>query len=348
MASIWGSFVSLDGATSGKKHFDVAWMLISTSSPRPISGIVPAVVDGRRFYVKVFEETSGETIFSKGFDRDQVPTYSMERQSDPGKTSSNTLVPCSLEETKGGGKTASPTNIIGSDKPVFLNTPDSMDDIHGCRSPLGKSYCMELVAIKIIKHFSAKPPLARYVSCSTIKDRGALMETQTGTIKRKEEKAAQNEIKSPKENGPPKRPELAKVKPRSCNVGESKLGQVAKKEIKSPKEKGPSKRPQLAKVKPRSCNVCRTKSSSRKRSLKPKGSSLVKKGGDSNTLGKGGEDVEISGFDKMVISNPTSWGRYSALHSLPSLDLSSKVVTFADYMGSSSGEKKNNEKKKYQ
>ncbi|GAB4834286.1 hypothetical protein Ancab_032550 [Ancistrocladus abbreviatus] len=194
----------------------------------------------------------------------------MERQSDPDKISSNTFIPCSLEETKGGGKSASPANITCSGKPVFLNTLDSMDDRHGCRSPMGKSYYTEPAVIKIIKHFLAKPPLARYVSYSAIKDKGALMETQTGTIKRREEKARRN-------------------------LGESRLGQAAEKEIKPPKEKGPAKHLELAKVKPRNSNVYRTKSSSKKRSLKPKGSGSVKKGGDSNTHGKGGEDVQISG-----------------------------------------------------
>ncbi|GAB4835349.1 hypothetical protein Ancab_000260, partial [Ancistrocladus abbreviatus] len=58
------------GATSGKKRFDVARILISTSAPTTISGIVTAIVDGWWFCVQVFEGTSRETIFSKGFDRD--------------------------------------------------------------------------------------------------------------------------------------------------------------------------------------------------------------------------------------------------------------------------------------
>ncbi|GAB4840736.1 hypothetical protein Ancab_021499, partial [Ancistrocladus abbreviatus] len=274
-------------------------------SPRPISGIVPVMVDGQRFCVEVFEEASGETIFSKGFDRDRVPAYSMERQSDPDEISSNTFVPCSLEETRGGGKSTSLANITSSGELVFLNTPDSMDDRHGCRSPLGKSYCTEPMAIKIIKHFLVEPPLARYVSCSTDKDGGALMETQIGTIKRREEKATHfpfSIFQKPADNLTLELIGIGSGEGGPCvlkarrNLGESGLGQATEKEIKSPKEKGPAKRLELAKVKPRSSNVWRTKSSSKKRSLMPKGFGSRKKGRDSNTHGKVGEDVEISGM----------------------------------------------------
>ncbi|GAB4838199.1 hypothetical protein Ancab_027729, partial [Ancistrocladus abbreviatus] len=202
-------------------------------------------------------------------------------------------------ETRGGGKSTSSASITGSGKLVFLNTPDSMDDRHGCRSPLGKSYCTKPVAIKIIKHFSAEPPLATYVSYSAVKDGSALMETQTRTIKRREENVTHSPFSVSQKSANNLMLELIGIgsgeggpcvlKAR-CNFGEFGLGQVAEKEIKSPKEKGLAKRLQLAKVKPRSCNVCRTKSSNKERSLKPKGSGSVKQGGDNNTHGKGGED----------------------------------------------------------
>ncbi|GAB4859141.1 hypothetical protein Ancab_010607, partial [Ancistrocladus abbreviatus] len=66
LVGMWGSFVSLDRATSTKSCFDVARVLISTAFPEPISESLPVVVEGSKFTVTVFEESLGETMFSRG------------------------------------------------------------------------------------------------------------------------------------------------------------------------------------------------------------------------------------------------------------------------------------------
>ncbi|GAB4839716.1 hypothetical protein Ancab_020426 [Ancistrocladus abbreviatus] len=78
-------------------------------------------------------------------------------------------------------------------------------------------------------------------------------------------------------------PSVLKAK---CSLGESELGQATAKEVISPKEIGPAKRLQLAKVKPRRYNVCKTKSNRHKSSLKPKGSGSVKKEETVTRIGK--------------------------------------------------------------
>ncbi|GAB4852773.1 hypothetical protein Ancab_016980, partial [Ancistrocladus abbreviatus] len=59
-------------ATSARKHFDIARVLISTKPLRLISATNPVFVEGIRYPIKVFEEAFGETIFSSGVDRDKV------------------------------------------------------------------------------------------------------------------------------------------------------------------------------------------------------------------------------------------------------------------------------------
>ncbi|GAB4829991.1 hypothetical protein Ancab_019635 [Ancistrocladus abbreviatus] len=61
--------ISLDGATSTRKRFDVAHVLISTNLLGLISATIPIVIDDYRFPIKVFEEATGETIFLRGGDR---------------------------------------------------------------------------------------------------------------------------------------------------------------------------------------------------------------------------------------------------------------------------------------
>ncbi|GAB4840906.1 hypothetical protein Ancab_021666, partial [Ancistrocladus abbreviatus] len=252
MASIWGSFILLDGATSGKKCFDVPGCLFP-----------PVPQDLSQGLFQSWWMASGSVL-----------RCLKKHQAKQSSRRDLTVIECQLtvwkgnqiqtrsEETRGGGKSTSLANITSSGEMVFLNTPDSMDDRHGCRSPLGKSYCTEPVAIKIIKHFLVEPPLARYVSCSTDKDGGALMETQIGTIKRREEKATHfpfSVFQKPADNLTLELIGIGSGEGGPCvlkarrNLGESGLGQATEKEIKSPK--GPAKRLELAKVKPRSSNV---------------------------------------------------------------------------------------------
>ncbi|GAB4860002.1 hypothetical protein Ancab_011478 [Ancistrocladus abbreviatus] len=59
-------------ATSSKSCFDVARLLISTNIPTSISAMIPVSVEGNSFPVFVVEESSGDTIFSWGPDRNRV------------------------------------------------------------------------------------------------------------------------------------------------------------------------------------------------------------------------------------------------------------------------------------
>ncbi|GAB4851913.1 hypothetical protein Ancab_039283 [Ancistrocladus abbreviatus] len=77
-------------------------------------------------------------------------------------------------------------------------------------------------------------------------------------------------------------------------VGDSELGQATATEVLTLKEMGPVKRLELAKVKPRHCQVCKTKSKRQKKSLKTKSPGSGKKSSDSNMPRAGGEGVEIS------------------------------------------------------
>ncbi|GAB4825068.1 hypothetical protein Ancab_007941 [Ancistrocladus abbreviatus] len=64
-----GTLISLDRASSSKLRFDIGRVLISAAAPGVISAIVPVSVDGNNFQVRVAEEVSANTIFSRGFDR---------------------------------------------------------------------------------------------------------------------------------------------------------------------------------------------------------------------------------------------------------------------------------------
>ncbi|GAB4834231.1 hypothetical protein Ancab_032496 [Ancistrocladus abbreviatus] len=254
-------------------------MLISTNSPGSISGTIPIVVDGWCFLVNAFEEALGETILSKGTNRDRVPVYSMARQMDLNKSSSNTFVPCSLDEIRGCGKSTSLGNSSDSGKSAFLNTPDFIDDRHSNQSPLGKSYYMESVAIKICNNFMAEAPSAKYVSYSLEKHRGASMEAQTETIKRREEKVTHTPFFVSQMPGDKMIAELLRMgsgedgpyilKP-TFNLVKSGLGPSAEKGIKSRREAGPAKCPdgiELTKARPRNSKFWRAKTSRMKRSL---------------------------------------------------------------------------------
>ncbi|GAB4839490.1 hypothetical protein Ancab_029014 [Ancistrocladus abbreviatus] len=254
-------------------------------------------MNGQRFCVQVFEEASGETKFSKGFDRDRVPPYSMERQPAPDKTSTNSIIPCSLEGTSGGGQSASPAKFTGHDKPVDLCSSDSMNDKHGCRSPLGKRNSTDPAGFKIITTLSAEPPLARSVSYPAVKKGEALMETRIETIKRREKKVINSPFsvsKKPSHNlsleliGPRGGESGPSVLKATWKVGDSELGQATTTEVLTPKEMGPVKCLELAKVKPRCCQVCKTKSKRQKKSLKTKSPGSGKKSGDSNMPRAGG------------------------------------------------------------
>ncbi|GAB4833214.1 hypothetical protein Ancab_031460, partial [Ancistrocladus abbreviatus] len=67
-----GTMISLDGAPSARKHFDVACALIPTKLLGLISATIPIVIDNYRFLIKVFEEATGETIFLRGGDQARV------------------------------------------------------------------------------------------------------------------------------------------------------------------------------------------------------------------------------------------------------------------------------------
>ncbi|GAB4827116.1 hypothetical protein Ancab_034003 [Ancistrocladus abbreviatus] len=52
-----------------KSRLDVARLLISTDSAHPISSVITVKVEAEVFPIRVFEESSGDTIFSRGSDR---------------------------------------------------------------------------------------------------------------------------------------------------------------------------------------------------------------------------------------------------------------------------------------
>ncbi|GAB4854326.1 hypothetical protein Ancab_022913 [Ancistrocladus abbreviatus] len=73
LASLWANCISLDRSTSQRLRFDVARILVSTEVIGHISTTVLILVDGHTVDISVFEESSGETIFSRGMDRMRMP-----------------------------------------------------------------------------------------------------------------------------------------------------------------------------------------------------------------------------------------------------------------------------------
>ncbi|GAB4840889.1 hypothetical protein Ancab_021649 [Ancistrocladus abbreviatus] len=134
LASVWGTLVHLDGATSAKKWFDVACVLISTKFPRAILGIIPVLANGSGFLVNIFDEASGETIFSEGVDWDKASgLYVMGKivhSAYNGVRGGYFTVSSSSSENRGSGRLELPGYYSSTNTVEGSNSLNDNDDWH--------------------------------------------------------------------------------------------------------------------------------------------------------------------------------------------------------------------------
>ncbi|GAB4861281.1 hypothetical protein Ancab_036443, partial [Ancistrocladus abbreviatus] len=111
---------------------DLYWLdecFVGETMSDHISGSIRIIVDGGSFIVIVFEESMGETIFSKGFDWLGVanPNFLAED-----KSISDASCHCSIAQH-------SPENCISGNKKEVSNELALNNDSFSCKSSLGKT-----------------------------------------------------------------------------------------------------------------------------------------------------------------------------------------------------------------
>ncbi|GAB4837469.1 hypothetical protein Ancab_002329, partial [Ancistrocladus abbreviatus] len=139
-----GGLVSLDEATSVKKRFDVARILISAEVLRPIFASVPVFAANQRFLIHVVEESSGETIFSTGKDRGRVHSQPVVEKSTHSDSKSGgdelLVVPCSLSSSTGNQRKVSTENSSSHDNGEAPISSETNDDKCCKKLGLGKNH----------------------------------------------------------------------------------------------------------------------------------------------------------------------------------------------------------------
>ncbi|GAB4856342.1 hypothetical protein Ancab_014265 [Ancistrocladus abbreviatus] len=128
MASVQGTLISLDRATSSKSRFNVAHLLISTSIPETISAKLPLLVEEKRFLVYVFEESLGATIFSQGSNRTKAGNKA--RGDIINESNCSSVVPCMCTNTKSRKRSTLPEYLSGNGKITVSKSPVFNDDGH--------------------------------------------------------------------------------------------------------------------------------------------------------------------------------------------------------------------------
>ncbi|GAB4856759.1 hypothetical protein Ancab_014677, partial [Ancistrocladus abbreviatus] len=131
-----GSLISLDGATSFKKWYDVARVLMSTEVFRPISKTIPVMVEGHQFLIQVVEESSGKTIFSKGLDREKTSRSVDAKQ----MLFSSSMVTCSLAGFRCNGGEVSPLTARGIKVQENSKSPENNDERSRSSGGFGQSH----------------------------------------------------------------------------------------------------------------------------------------------------------------------------------------------------------------
>ncbi|GAB4831135.1 hypothetical protein Ancab_005144, partial [Ancistrocladus abbreviatus] len=180
-----GTLISLDKATSSKSRFDVARLLISTSIPETISAKLPILAEEKRFLVYVFEETLGETIFSRGSDRTRVGNKARGDIIGEGKYSST--VPCTCTNTKSYTRSTSPEYLSDNGKIVASKSPVFNDDGHNNPSGYKSSHVNVTAGQFSGKCWATDNSSVGYVSSIGKQAAGALMEDKTTLIKMRED-----------------------------------------------------------------------------------------------------------------------------------------------------------------
>ncbi|GAB4831556.1 hypothetical protein Ancab_005567 [Ancistrocladus abbreviatus] len=160
LASVWGSLISLDGATSFNKRYDVARIFISTKVFRPISKMILVMVEGHKFLIQVIEESSGETIFSRGLDWEKVS------RSVDGKNMlfSSLVVPYSLAGFWCSGGKVSPEMARGIEVEENSKSLENNDERSRNSDGFGQSHRVQEVRRKVNESPSVELLLGRYVS----------------------------------------------------------------------------------------------------------------------------------------------------------------------------------------
>ncbi|GAB4857541.1 hypothetical protein Ancab_015449 [Ancistrocladus abbreviatus] len=127
--------------------------------------MVPVMVDGHRFLVQVVEESSGETIFSRGIDHERAPMmYNV------GNAIHSTV------NNGGGGTSVVPVSLLDNRRNRRVVMPIDRQSHH-----------MEKAEQKLGKSLTVEPSIGGYMSFLGRTSAGAFMEDETNLIKRIEE-----------------------------------------------------------------------------------------------------------------------------------------------------------------
>ncbi|GAB4852566.1 hypothetical protein Ancab_016779 [Ancistrocladus abbreviatus] len=140
-ASVWGNLISLDRATSFKKRFDVARVLISTEVCSPILKTILVMVDGHKFLIQAIEESTEEMIFSRGPDREKVSRSDDGRHELP----SSSVVPCSLVDIRCNGREAPPETTRGIKAEKNSKPLENNDEMVSNSGGVGQSHHVRYV-----------------------------------------------------------------------------------------------------------------------------------------------------------------------------------------------------------
>ncbi|GAB4845745.1 hypothetical protein Ancab_039147 [Ancistrocladus abbreviatus] len=170
-------------ATSFKKRFDMARVLISMEVCSPISKSISVMVDGHKFLIQVVAESTGETIVSRGLDREKVSRTGDERHELP----SPSVVSCSLVHISGSGGEVQPGMNRGINAEKNSKLPENNDERVCNSGGIGKSHRVQYVRWKVDENSSVELLRRRYMSSPRKRSKKVIMGERRKVIKRREE-----------------------------------------------------------------------------------------------------------------------------------------------------------------